>query len=232
MTCLLVLVSVGLGSVALGSIGWGSGGVALGSVALGSIGWGSSSIALASNSIAFSGDGWGSNSIALGSVALGSNSWGSNSVALGSIGWGSNSGLNYGSSGNGLVNGVAGLLDDRGLNNLLDRVDLVGLGNSIGLRNLDGVGPGNLLLVDDFALNRDWVRNGNVDGVLVDLELGLDAPDLRGDDGVGAVRGRNPLLVLKKNKNWLRISIALKIIATYLHLFIMDFVFLILSIIL
>ena len=206
MTCLLVLVSVGLGSVALGSIGWGSGGialgsVALGSVALGSIGWGSSSIALASNSIAFSGDGWGSNSIALGSVALGSNSWGSNSVALGSIGWGSNSGLNYGSSGNGLVNGVAGLLDDRGLNNLLDRVDLVGLGNSIGLRNLDGVGPGNLLLVDDFAFNRDWVRNGNVDGVLVDLELGLDAPDLRGDDGVGADRGRNPLLVLKKKQN-------------------------------
>merc|ERR1712008_468655 len=61
--------------------------------------------------------------------------------------------------GNGLVDGNVVLVNDGGLDNLLDGVDLVGCGNGIGLGNLNGVGFGNMFLNDDFSLNGDGDGN-------------------------------------------------------------------------
>merc|ERR1712012_723273 len=63
------------------------------------------------------------------------------------------SGNSVGGNGNRLVDGNMVLVNDGGLNNLVDGVDLVGLGNSIGLGNLNGVGFGNMFLNNDFSLD-------------------------------------------------------------------------------
>jgi hypothetical protein len=141
---------------------WGSGitiSESWGSFGIGE-GWGSSV-----------GKGWGSSvGKSGGSFSIG-NSWGSSSI---------------GNMSNLLVDGVAGLLDDGSLDNLVDGVDLVGLSNSVGLGNLNGVGLGNVGLVDNLALNWDWVGDGEIDWDLVDLELWFNAGHLGGDLGVGA----------------------------------------------
>merc|ERR1719228_1590635 len=87
--------------------------------------------------------------------------------------------------GNGLVDGDMVLVNDGGLDNLVDGVDLVGLGNGIGLGNLNGVGFGNMFLNNDFSLNGDGDSNGDLDGVFVNLELGFDSGHLGSDDRVG-----------------------------------------------
>lgn len=97
--------------------------------------------------------------------------------------WGSGSIANMGDW---LVNGEAGLLDDWGLNNMVDWVDLVGLRNSNWVWDLNGVGLGNVGLVDNLALDWDGDWNWDLNGDLVHLKLGLDAGNLRGDLGVGA----------------------------------------------
>ena len=61
--------------------------------------------------------------------------------------------------GNGLVNGDMVLVNDGGLDNLLDGMDLVGLGNGIRLGNLNGVRFGNMFLNDDFSLDGDGDGN-------------------------------------------------------------------------
>merc|ERR1711935_243226 len=87
--------------------------------------------------------------------------------------------------GNGLVDGNVVLVNDGGLDNLLDGVDLVGCGNGIGLDNLNGVGFGNMFLNDDFSLNGDGDGNGDLDGVFVDSDFRFDSGHLRSDDSVG-----------------------------------------------
>ena len=108
--------------------------------------------------------------------------------------------------GNRLVNGVAGLLDDWSLNDLVDGVDLVGLGNSNWMRDLDGVGLGNVGLVDDLTLNWNWVGDWDVDWNLVDLELRLDAGHPRSNLGVGADRGEDPLLGNSVSGSWSKVA--------------------------
>ena len=66
-------------------------------------------------------------------------------------------------NGNGLVNGDVVLVNDGGLDNLLDGMDLVGLGNGIRLGNLNGVGFGNMFLNNDFSLNGDGDSNGDLE---------------------------------------------------------------------
>ena len=97
--------------------------------------------------------------------------------------WGSGSIANMGDW---LVNGEAGLLDDWGLNNMVDWVDLVGLRNSNWVWDLNGVGLSNVGLVDNLALDWDGDWNWDLNGDLVHLKLGLDAGNLGGDLGVGA----------------------------------------------
>ena len=108
--------------------------------------------------------------------------------------------------GNRLVNGVAGLLDDWSLNDLVDGVDLVGLGNSNWMRDLDGVGLGNVGLVDDLTLNWNWVGDWDVDWNLVDLELRLDAGHPRSNLGVGADRGEDLLLGNSVSGSWSKVA--------------------------
>jgi hypothetical protein len=93
--------------------------------------------------------------------------------------------------GNGLVNGDMVLVNDGGLDNLLDGMDLVGLGNGIRLGNLNGVRFGNMFLNDDFSLDGDGDGNRDLDGVFVDLKLGFDAGHFGCDDGMGSDGGRD-----------------------------------------
>jgi hypothetical protein len=132
-------------------------------------------------------EGWGSSVGESGGSSVGESG--------GSFSIGNSWGSSVGNMSDLLVDGVAGLLDDGSLNNLVDGVDLVGLSNSVGLRNLNGVGLGNMGLVDNLALNWDWVGDGEIDGDLVDLELGFDAGHLRGDLGVGANWSQDVLLL-------------------------------------
>ena len=125
-----------------------------------------------------------------------SEGWGSSvGESGGSFSIGNSWGSSVGNMSDLLVDGVAGLLDDGSLNNLVDGVDLVGLSNSVGLRNLNGVGLGNVGLVDNLALNWDWVGDGEIDWDLVDLELWFNAGHLGGDLGVGANWSQDVLLL-------------------------------------
>ena len=76
----------------------------------------------------------------------------------------SNSVVGYG---NGLVNGDVVLVNDGGLDNLLDGMDLVGLGNGIRLGNLNGVRFGNMFLNDDFSLDGDGDGNRDLKKVVL-----------------------------------------------------------------
>jgi len=93
----------------------------------------------------------------------------------------------------GLVYAHGVLVNDGGLDDMVDRVDLVGLGDSIGLGNLDSVGLGDMFVNDDLSLDGSGHGDGDLDGVFVYLKLGFDAAHLRGDLGVGADRGSNSL---------------------------------------
>ena len=88
-------------------------------------------------------------------------------------------------SNSGLVHADGVLVNDGGLHNMLDGVDSVRLGDSVGLFNLDGVGLGNMFVNDDFPFDGDGHGDGDLDGVFVHLKLGLNASDLGGDVGVG-----------------------------------------------
>jgi len=81
------------------------------------------------------------------------------------------------------------LVNDGGLDNLVDGVDLVGLGNGIGLGNLNGVGFGNMFLNNDFSLDRDGDRLGDLNGVFVDCEFRNNSGHLGCDVSVGPDRG-------------------------------------------
>jgi len=96
-------------------------------------------------------------------------------------------------SNSGLMNADGVLVNDRGLHNMLDRVDSVGLGDSVGLFNLDSVGLSHMFVNNDFSFDRDGHGNRDLNGVFVYLKLRLNASDSGGDFGVGADRGSNSL---------------------------------------
>ena len=56
-------------------------------------------------------------------------------------------------NGNGLVDSDVVLVNHGGLDNLVDGVNLVRLGNGIRLGNFNGVGFGNMFQNNDFSLN-------------------------------------------------------------------------------
>ena len=115
---------------------------------------------------------------------------------MSSNGSGGSMSISHGSgmdSNSGLVDADGVLVNDGGLHNMLDGVDSVGLGDSVGLFNLDGVGLGNMFVNDDFPFDGDGHGDGDLDGVFVHLKLGLNASDLGGDVGVGADGGGDSL---------------------------------------
>jgi hypothetical protein len=133
------------------------------------------------------GESWGSFGI--------SKSWGSFGIAKSwgsSIGTNSNWGRN--SSGNLLMDGVAGLLNDWSLDYLMNGVDLIRFGDSIWLRNLNCVWLGNMSLVNNLFLDWNWVWNRNINRIPVDLEFWLNAPHSGGDLGVSADWSKNLFL--------------------------------------
>merc|ERR1711863_89209 len=72
-----------------------------------------------------------------------------------------------------------------GLHDLLDRVHLVRGRHGNGTGHRDLVRLRDVLVNNHSALNRDGDMDGNVDIVVLDLNLGDDAGLLRGDPGVG-----------------------------------------------
>ena len=108
--------------------------------------------------------------------------------------------------GNWLVNGVAGLLNDWGLNNLVDGVDLVGLRDSVRLRDLNSVKLGNMGLVDDFTLNWICVGDWDINGDLDDQELRFDMGHLGVDLCVGANWGKDLLLGDGISGSWSKVA--------------------------
>lgn len=143
---------------------------------------------------------WGSGDAVTGNGTVGIGSWGSDGVTGGS--WGSDGstvgvsnmgGVDSGLD-NGLLDGVDVLLNDWGLDNLLDWVDLEGLGNIDWDWDLDGVWLVDVLDDIVWSLNWGWDWDWDVIWDLVDVQLwdnvGLDW----GDSGVGADWGGDLLL--------------------------------------
>jgi len=112
-----------------------------------------------------------------------------NGVSIGTMG---NMGMGN-MSHSGLVDSDMVLVNDRGLDDMLNGMDLVRLRDSIGLGYLNGVGLGDVFQNFDFLDNRDGVGHGNLDLIFVNLKLGLNAGHLRGNHGVGPDRGSDLL---------------------------------------
>jgi hypothetical protein len=136
-------------------------------------------------------------------VSNGGDSWsssigtiGSNWSSVSNSNWSLGNSVDWGSvSGHNSLGGV-GLnclvVDVGGLNNLLDWVDLVWGGDRDGSWHWDLVWLGNLLLNNDLTGNSPGDSDGNLNVVLVDLDLGDDVGDLGGDPGVRSDWGGNP----------------------------------------
>jgi len=88
-------------------------------------------------------------------------------------------------NGNGLVDSDVVLVNHGGLDNLVDGVNLVGLGNGIRLGNFNGVGFGNMFQNNDFSLNGNGHGDRDLNNVLFHFKLGFNTGDLWGDNGVG-----------------------------------------------
>merc|ERR1712051_549708 len=77
-------------------------------------------------------------------------------------------------NGNRLVDGDMVLVNHGGLDNFVDGVNLVRLGNGIRLGNLNGVGFGNMFLNNDFSLNGNGHGNRDLDNIFLHVKLGFD----------------------------------------------------------
>ena len=113
----------------------------------------------------------------MGKTSMGKSSMGKSRMGNASMGKGGSNSPQGGSMGHGhggLMDSDVMLVNDRGLDDMVDGVDLVGLRDGIGLGHLNGVGFGHVLLVDDFPFNGDGDGNGNLDFVFVDLEKTKD----------------------------------------------------------
>ena len=93
-----------------------------------------------------------------------------------------------------VVGGVGGVVHMGSLDDLLDGVDLVRGSNRDGPGDRDLIGLGNVLVHNDGALNGDGDMDGNVNVVVLDLNLGDDVGLLRGDPGVGPHGSKDLLL--------------------------------------
>merc|ERR1711962_350877 len=94
----------------------------------------------------------------------------------------------------GRVDIVGGVVDMGGLNNLLDGVDLVGGGNGNSTGNSNLVRSGHMLVYDNLTLDRNGNMDGDVNVVVLYIELGDDVGLLGGDPGVGPHGGEDLLL--------------------------------------
>lgn len=104
-----------------------------------------------------------------------------------------NNGVGLGVGGHDRGGGVGsnGLSVDMGLvDDLLDGMDLVGLGNVDGTGNVIGDGVGDVLVDNDLTLDGDGDMDGHINVVLVDLGDGDNVGLLGSDPGVGPDGGK------------------------------------------
>merc|ERR550539_1706123 len=138
-------------------------------------------------------------SVSVGKSTIGS--YGSGNVSVGNGDWSGNGVGSVCGNGNGsdmvgdggLVDGLVSGVDVRSLNDLLDGVDLVGLGHRDGTWHGNLVGGGHVLVDDDLTRGGDWHVDGHVNVVLDHVELGNDLGDLGSDPGVGSHWGEDLL---------------------------------------
>ena len=93
-----------------------------------------------------------------------------------------------------VVGGVGGVVHMGGLHDLLDGVHLVRGRHGNGTGHRDLVRLRDVLVNNHSALNRDGDMDGNVNVVVLDLNLGDDVGLLRGDPGVGPHGSKDLLL--------------------------------------
>jgi len=93
-----------------------------------------------------------------------------------------------------VVGGVGGVVNMGGLNDLLDGVDLVRGSHGDGTGNRDLVRGRDVLVHNHGTLNGDRHMDGDVNVVVLDLNLGDDVGLLRGDPGVGPHGSKDLLL--------------------------------------
>merc|ERR1719510_2940098 len=133
----------------------------------------------------------GSNSMT--SIANSSNRGGSNSGNWSSVSntnWDMRNSVDWGSMGshNSLarVSLICGVVDVRGLNDFLDGMDLVGSWDMDGTGNRNFVRLSDMGDLDDLTGNSTWDSNGDIDVVVLDIDLWNNVGDLRGDYRVGS----------------------------------------------
>merc|ERR1719187_2232462 len=81
---------------------------------------------------------------------------------------------------------ICGVVDVRGLNDFLDWVDLVGSWDMDGTGNRNFVRLSDMGDLDDLTGNSTWDSNGDINVVVLDIDLWDNVGDLRGDSGVGS----------------------------------------------
>jgi len=94
----------------------------------------------------------------------------------------------------GRVSGVGGVVDVGSLNNLLDRVDLVGSSHRDSTGDSDIVGSSDVLVDNDLTGNRCWHMDRDINIVFLHIDLGNDVGGLGGDSDMRPHRGEDPLL--------------------------------------
>merc|ERR1712123_301944 len=111
-----------------------------------------------------------------------SSSNGSNWDVRNSVDWGGMS--SYDSLGG--VGLVCGVVDVRGLNDLLDGVNLVGSWDWDGTGNGNIIRLGDMLVDNDLTGNGTWDSNRDINVVFLDIDLWNDVGDLGSDSGVSS----------------------------------------------
>merc|ERR1719318_2360142 len=98
-----------------------------------------------------------------------------------------------------------GVVDVRGLNDFLDGMDLVGSWDMDGTGNRNFVRLSDMGDLDDLSGNGTWDSNGDINVVVLDIDLWNNVGDLRGDSGVGSDGSSDPLLnnsVSRSRSSW------------------------------
>jgi len=94
----------------------------------------------------------------------------------------------------GRVGGVGSVVDVRGLDDLLDGVDLVGSSDGDSPWDSNLIGGGHVLVDDDLTGNRGWHMDGDINVVFLHIQLGNNVGGLGGDLDMGPHGGEDLLL--------------------------------------
>merc|ERR1719153_1729607 len=98
-----------------------------------------------------------------------------------------------------------GMVDVGSLNDFLDGVNLVGSWDMDGTWDGNLIRLGNVGDLDDLTGNGTWDSNGDINVVVLDIDLWNNVGDLRGDSGVGSDGSSDPLLnngVSRSGSSW------------------------------